>query len=79
MPVDLFQALQAANRAAPPARADEGTLLIAGATGALGQELVRRLAGRHRFEHTRVLAREPIRDKLRDVETVLAPSADIGQ
>src|SRR5689334_9270651 len=79
MPVDPLQALQAANRAAPPARAAEGTLLIAGATGALGQELVRRLAGRHRFGHTLVLAREPIRDGLRGVETVLAPGADIGQ
>ena len=47
-----------------------GTLLIAGATGALGHELVRRLAGRHRFAHTHVLAREPIRDGLPGVETV---------
>lgn len=79
MAVDPLQALQAASRGAPPLRRDEGTLLIAGATGALGQELVRRLAGRHRFEHTRVLAREPIRDGLRGVETVLAPDADVAR
>jgi len=79
MAVDPLQALQAANRAAAPVRRDEGTLLIAGATGALGQELVRRLAGRHRFEHTRVLAREPIRAGLHGVETLLAPGSDIAQ
>src|SRR5688500_19581687 len=78
MAVDPLQALQAANRGAPPVRRDEGTLLIAGATGALGQELVRRLAGRHRFAHTRVLAREPIRDGLRGVETVQAAGPDIA-
>ncbi|HEY2254194.1 MAG TPA: hypothetical protein VGI11_01035, partial [Variovorax sp.] len=55
----------------------KGTLLIAGATGALGQELVRRLAGRHRFDHTVVLAREPIRDGLGGVQTWLVP--DVAQ
>jgi len=79
MSADPLQALQAANRAMPSTGAGEGTLLIAGATGALGQELVRRLAGRHRFDHTRVLAREPIRDGLRGVETLLAPVAEIAQ
>ncbi|RYF32697.1 MAG: hypothetical protein EOO26_10670 [Comamonadaceae bacterium] len=76
MPVDPFQALQAANRRIAPvggAAALNGTLLIAGATGALGNELVRRLAGSHRFAHTRVLAKEPMRDGLRGVETVLVP------
>ncbi len=82
MKLDPLQALQAANRPLAPAlggAAAEGTLLIAGATGALGQELVRRLAGRHRFAHTRVLACEPIRDGLRGVETVLAPASAIAQ
>jgi hypothetical protein len=79
MSADPLQALQAANRALPSAGTGEGTLLIAGATGALGQELVRRLAGRHRFDHTRVLAREPIRDGLRGVETLLAPAAEIAR
>lgn len=80
MPVDPLQALSAANRRTAPAggaAALNGTLLIAGATGALGNELVRRLAGSHRFAHTRVLAREPMRDGLRGVETVLVPPANV--
>ena len=82
MAVDPLQVLQAANRRPAPSLApgdSAGTLLIAGATGALGHELVRRLAGRHRFDHTRVLAREPIRDGLPGVETVLTPSTPIAQ
>ncbi|RYY84251.1 MAG: hypothetical protein EOO24_37890 [Comamonadaceae bacterium] len=79
MPVDPLQALHAATRRTAPSgsvAALNGTLLIAGATGALGNELVRRLAGSHRFAHTRVLAKEPMRDGLRGVETVLVPAAD---
>ncbi|GAA4357793.1 hypothetical protein GCM10023165_52110 [Variovorax defluvii] len=80
MAVDPLQALQAAGRPAPPAHpGDAGTLLIAGATGALGQELVRRMAGRHRFAHTRVLAREPIRDAVHGLETLLAPGPEIDR
>jgi hypothetical protein len=87
MAVDPLQALRAGNLGAAPAAAtagaaraaQAGTLLIAGATGALGHELVRRLAGRHRFERTLVLAREPIRDGLPGVETVQVPGADIAQ
>ncbi|MGJ7510385.1 hypothetical protein [Variovorax sp. GT1P44] len=82
MAVDPLQVLQAANRASAPVLAPgdaAGTLLIAGATGVLGHELVRRLAGRHRFDHTLVLAREPIRDALKGVETVLTPSTPIAQ
>ncbi|MEJ7686714.1 MAG: hypothetical protein WKG52_06800 [Variovorax sp.] len=81
-PIDSLQALQAANRVPAPAvcgAAAKGTLLIAGATGALGQELVRRLAGRHRFAHTRVLAREPIRDGLHGVESVPARDSEFAQ
>jgi len=81
MSLDPLQALQAANRAVRPtaAPAAAGTLLIAGATGALGQELLRRLAGSHRFAHARVLSREPIRDGLRGVETCLSPDRPIAQ
>ncbi len=75
MPIDPLQALQAARRPLPPtATGPSGTLLIAGATGTLGNELVRRLAGTHRYAHTRVLAREPMQDGLRGIETVLLPS-----
>ncbi|MDH6170350.1 hypothetical protein M2282_005520 [Variovorax boronicumulans] len=80
MTLDPLQALQAANRAVSPTTvANAGTLLIAGATGALGQELLRKLAGRHRFAHARVLSREPIRDGLRGVETYLSPDLPITQ
>ena len=81
MPVDPIHALQAGRRGPAQGAADAGTgtLLVAGATGALGQELVRRLAGRHRFDHTLVLAREPIREGLSGVETVLMPGAPIDE
>ncbi|WP_422084740.1 hypothetical protein [Variovorax sp.] len=80
MAPDPLHALQAANRAAlPVASAAFGTLLIAGATGALGAELLRRLAGSHRHAHTRVLAREPIRDGVRGVEACLSPARPIAQ
>ena len=80
MAVDPFQALQAAQRKPPSYnRSPTGTLLIAGATGALGNELLRRLAGTHRHAHTLVLAREPITDGLRGVETVVVPSLPIAQ
>lgn len=77
MPLDPFQVLRAAQRPTTTAAATplHGTLLIAGATGALGNELVRRLAGSHRFAHTRVLAKEPMRDGLRSVETLVVSGA----
>jgi hypothetical protein len=83
MAIDPLQALQAANRpgvsVAAANSASAGTLLIAGATGALGQELLRRLAGSHRFAHARVLSREPIRDGMRGVESCLSPDLPIAQ
>lgn len=79
MAPDPLQALQAANRRPSDGRPSKGALLIAGATGVLGHELVRRLAGRHRFDHTYVLAREPIRDGLPGVETVQVPDLPMAQ
>lgn len=79
MAPDPLQALQAANRRPLDGGPSKGTLLIAGATGALGHELVRRLAGRHRYDHTLVLAREPIRDGLPGVETWQVPALPIAQ
>ncbi|HET7835395.1 hypothetical protein [Variovorax ginsengisoli] len=79
MAPDPLQALQAANRRPFDGRPSKGALLIAGATGVLGHELVRRLAGRHRFDHTYVLAREPIRDGLPGVETVQVPDLPMAQ
>jgi hypothetical protein len=79
MAPDPLQTLQAANRRPFDGRPSKGALLIAGATGVLGHELVRRLAGRHRFDHTYVLAREPIRDGLPGVETVQVPDLPMAQ
>jgi hypothetical protein len=46
-------------------------LLIAGATGALGNALMQRLVGTHRFAHTQVLAREPMGQGMRMVSLQL--------
>jgi hypothetical protein len=69
-----IQVLQAANR--PGLTARKPRLLIAGATGALGNEVLRRLVGMQQFARTQVLAREPITDGLRGVTTVLVGSED---
>jgi len=80
MPIDPIQVLQASQRPPPGPGArglrPEAVLLIAGATGALGNELLRRLAGSHRYAHTEVLAREPMQDGLRGVQTVLMPASN---
>ena len=80
MAVDPFQALQAAQRKPPSYTGAAGaTLLVAGATGALGNELLRRMAGAQRHAHMLVLAKEPITDGLRGVETVVVPALPIAQ
>lgn len=72
---DPLQVLQAAARPAPAAAANP-RLVIAGATGALGNEVLRRLAGSSRFAFTQVLAREPITAALRGVQIVQVPGED---
>ncbi|MCJ0764623.1 hypothetical protein [Variovorax terrae] len=67
MPIDPIQVLQAAQRPVsagplPP------SLLVAGATGALGNEVLRRLVGAQRFAPVQVLAGEPIQAGLRGVQ-----------
>jgi len=82
MVIDPSVALHAAARPPPrraPAGQGEGILLIAGATGALGSELVRRMVGAQRFAQTRVLAREPIQDGMRGVESAWLPDVPIAQ
>jgi NAD(P)-dependent dehydrogenase (short-subunit alcohol dehydrogenase family) len=75
---DPLQALQAANRV-PPRAAAKPTLVIAGAGGALGNEIVRRLVGTQGFGATHVLVREPLQSGLRGVEALVVPSTDTGQ
>lgn len=48
-------------------------LVVAGATGALGNEVVRLLVGLHMARHVHVIAREPITAGLRGVQVWLAP------
>jgi hypothetical protein len=51
-------------------------LVIAGATGALGNEVLRRLVGGAAYASTQVLAREPITAGLRGVQVTLVPSGE---
>jgi hypothetical protein len=71
---DPLQVMQAALRAAPAA--GRPRLLIAGATGALGNEVLRRLAGSSAYATTQVLAREPITEGMRNVQTLLVPAPE---
>lgn len=66
---DPLQVLQAGWRAAPSQA--QPRLIIAGATGVLGNEVLRRLAGSSVYAQTQVLAREPITEGLRGVRTTL--------
>lgn len=59
----------------PPA-AGKPRLLIAGATGVLGNEALRRLVGSGAFADTQVLAREPITAGLRGVQAMVVPATD---
>jgi uncharacterized protein YbjT (DUF2867 family) len=67
-----IQVLQAAQRPAPMQHRPR--LVIAGATGLLGNEVLRRLVGLQRFESTQVLAREPITPGLRGVTATVVTS-----
>jgi hypothetical protein len=69
---DPLHVLQAASRPMPSV--DKPRLLIAGATGVLGHEVLRRLVGSGDFSLTQVLAREPITPGLRGVRTTLVAS-----
>jgi hypothetical protein len=63
MQATLSQALQGAQH--PTHVSAKPDLLIAGATGVLGNAVLRRLVGVQRFEHTQVLAREPVQQGMR--------------
>lgn len=65
-----MQALRASLQA-PPARAARPRLLVAGATGVLGNEVLRRLVGSGRYAHTEVLATEVMATSLSGVGIAL--------
>ena len=66
--------LHAASRAIPSV--GKPRLLIAGATGVLGNEVLRRLVGSALYGSTQVLAKEPITEGVRGVTTTVVPSDD---
>jgi hypothetical protein len=72
MRLEPIQALNAASRSAAAATAAP-TVLLAGATGVLGNEMLRRLAGCGHYGPLLVLAREPITAGLRGVSCVVVP------
>jgi hypothetical protein len=78
MPAEPIQVLRAASGAVLP-KAQQARLVIAGATGALGNEVMRLLVGSQAFAATAVLAREPITPGLRGVQPWVAPSAAPGE
>lgn len=76
--VNPLQALRAAQRPAPRAAALP-RLLLAGATGALGNEVLNRLAGGQRYAQVQVLAREPYAAAMRGVQLQQVPPAEPAQ
>jgi hypothetical protein len=73
-----LQVLQASRRLAPAAGAARPGLIVAGATGALGSEVLRRLAGSGGFAHTQVLAHEPMSTALAQVSIAAVRGGDIA-
>jgi hypothetical protein len=76
-----LQALQAANGMRPgtaPAAARKPTVLVAGAAGVLGNEVLRRLVGTQRMGATQVLVREPVQSGLRGVSTLVVQPGDVA-
>lgn len=67
-PNQVLQAAAGRSPAGPKPR-----LVMAGAAGALGNEVLRRLVGLQRFASVQVLAREPITQGLRGVTVNLVP------
>jgi hypothetical protein len=86
MHAEPFQVLRGAQSPSPIPR--KPRLVIAGATGVLGNEVLRRLVGLQQFEIAQVLAREPITAGLRGVAAIVvaggspaewpAAAADLG-
>jgi len=71
---DPLQVLHAAAR--KTSAAARPRLVIAGATGALGNEAMRRLVGAGTYEGTQLLAREPITAGLRGVQVTVVPPGE---
>jgi hypothetical protein len=77
MQAEPIQVLQGASRPVPVTR--KPRLVIAGATGGMGNAVLHQLAGASTFGGTQVLTREPITAGLRGVTTLQVPSGDPSQ
>jgi hypothetical protein len=76
--INPLQALQASLRPlAVQNSAAHGGLIVAGATGVLGSEVLRRLAGSGGFAHTQVLVREPMSTGMAQVSIAPVHGDDI--
>lgn len=73
----LTQALESSFRASVTRRPARSRLIIAGATGVLGAEVLRRLVGSGRFDHTEVLASAPMSTGLKAVGIALTDGRSI--
>ncbi len=73
MRVDPIQVLRAAGRPGPAVAVQCPSLVVAGATGALGNAVLQRLVGTQRFSIATVLARETITAGLRGVQACVVP------
>src|SRR5687768_4395493 len=76
--ISPLQALRSSLKPHPVRSGANGGLIVAGATGVLGSEVLRRLAGSGGFSHTQVLAREPMSTGLAQVSIVAVRGEDIG-
>jgi len=77
--ISPLQALRAAQRTLPRPGVARASIVVAGATGALGSAVLRRLIGRQNHAVVHVLAREAITAGLRGVAlTVVPPPAPDG-
>ncbi|MDP1954630.1 MAG: hypothetical protein Q8K71_09145 [Polaromonas sp.] len=74
-PLHMLQAALGPARGTPHVKPG---LIVAGATGALGSEVLRRLAGSGCFAHTQVLAREPMSTGLAQVMIAPVSGDDIA-
>lgn len=72
-----LHALQTSLRPPASPQREKHRLLVAGATGVLGNEVLRRLVGSGRFVHTEVLASEPMTSGLPAVGIALAGASSI--
>ena len=70
MSIQTATALHAVWQPAPRSDSTQPRLIVAGATGVLGAEVLRRLAGSGRFANTQVLAKEPMATSLAQVSMV---------